>query len=242
MVTEAERSNLTEQQRRPKFDAVIALGKNWRLPISGEKDIYLSIEGKANTISGAQMVANGDAEFLVLSTGMTAGKDSNGKDYPPEANEMYRFMRRFFSEKEIPAEKVILQNTSFDTAGDAEEDKKIIERYGWKEVALVTVKPHTRRASRLFHNYGVQIAQVFASQDLLRNRSKHYDHFISKYYRSRKFIKELFVEALGTLLVYTIDPKGTRILRRLSSKTRGRDLDSYSERNTPIPVFVSSTT
>lgn len=207
----------------PEFDAVIALGKNWRLPITGEEQIFLSTESKMTALAGAQMVAEGRARKLILSTGKTAGQDKNGNDYPPEADEMFKFLRKSYSEVQVPAEHVILQNTSFDTAGDAEEDRKIVDNLGFDRLALVTVKPHTRRASRLFKNHGVNITETIASQDLIKKRSKHHKRLVDKYYRSKKFLKEIIVESIGTVLVYTVDPKGDKIVRRMSKKTRSRD-------------------
>ena len=212
-----------EQTNIAKFETVIALGKNWRLPISGEEQIFLSLESKITTREAAQMVADGSVERIILSTGKTAGKDRNGNEYPSEAAEMKKELRAHFTEEQVPDEKIILQDSSFDTAGDAEEDRKIVDEKGFERIALVTVFPHTIRSSRLFQNYGVNVSKTFDSLSLMEQRGHHYEQFIKEYRRSKKFLKELIVESIGTSLVYTIDPKGNKIVRKMSSKTRSRE-------------------
>jgi uncharacterized SAM-binding protein YcdF (DUF218 family) len=238
-----------QRESTSNYDAVIALGKNWRLPITGEPRIDLSLESKMTALAAAKLYKDGKVEKIIFSTGKTAGKDKFGNDYPPEADEMYKYMRRFYSEEEIPSEAVILQNSSFDTAGDAEESGKILKRHGINRPALLTIGTHLPRAKRLFSNYGIKIAGSFSSQEVLKGRNPHLDKFLHDYSwrlgikntnldprfilrmdrnrqgkpRSIRHVKEIVKEAIGTVLVYTIDPKGDKIVRKMSAKTRNRE-------------------
>lgn len=217
------------EERSRKFDAVIALGKNWRLPIGkdnthplgGSPQIDLSIESKMTALAAGQMYVDGCTNKIIFSTGQTAGKDKQGNYYPTEAEEMKRFMRIFFPENEIPESAIETQTKSFDTAGDAEEDKKILEREDIKNVALLSVGSHLWRSKRLFENYGVRIKKAIASQDILKGRNPHYDKLIQDYFWSTRHLKEIIKETIGVGLVYTIDPKGER-LRKATIKTRNR--------------------
>src|ERR1035437_5834978 len=208
MNSETKQIATLEHEHQPEFGAVIALGKNWRLPITGGPRIDLSLESKMTALAAGQMYKDGKVGKIIFSTGKTAGKDSNGNDYPTEAAEMNRFMRIFFPLDEIPVEDVIVEAESFDTAGNAQEVKQILQKENIKNPALLTVGFHLPRSKKLFANYGVGIRKAFSSEDVLKGRNPHYEKFLSDYFWSTRHIKELGKESIGVGLVYTIDPKG----------------------------------
>lgn len=153
---EKEKYGISENDK-PRFDAVVALGKNWRRNLSGvtrqefthlvrdesgkplidwennpltnkSYRIYLSLESKMTALAAGQMYVEGKAGKIIFSTGETAGKDPEGNPYPTEAEEMKRFMRIFFPKDVIPESAIELESQSFDTAGNAEEVKKCFKK------------------------------------------------------------------------------------------------------------------
>ena len=100
--------------------AVVALGKNWKRSPFGP-----SLESRMNALAAAHLVSTGAGDLLIFSGGRTAGPDR-----PSEARAMYAYMRRFFSEEQIPEEAVILEETSIDTAANAEHVHDILRHHG----------------------------------------------------------------------------------------------------------------
>lgn len=204
-----------------KFDAVIALGKNWRLPIEKKGKLHLSLKSKMTTIAVGELYIQGKVKKIIFSTGKTAGKDSKGIDFPSEAEEMKLFLRKHFSIDEIPDEDIILETNSFDTAGNAAEVKKILEAEKMERSLLLTIETHLERSQELFENYGVSITNSLSSESVLQNRSRWHELLVEKYHSSKKHRQEKFKEKLGKLLVKTIDAKGKR-LRSVTTLTRHR--------------------
>ena len=220
MPVETDTHTAEEQQPQEKFDAIIALGKNWRLPIEGSR-IYLSIESKITAIAAGQMYVDGRAGGIIFSTGQTAGINKEiGQPYPTEAEEMKRFMRIYFNEDQIPESAIKTEAISFDTAGNAEEVKKILEDEKLKKVAVLTIGSHKRRSGKIFANYGVSVTAI-ASQDVLKNRNGHYDKFLNEYAWSTRHAKELLKETILNTLLF-VDPKGEK-LRAVTTKSRNRN-------------------
>lgn len=230
-----------------KFDAVVALGKNWRLPVGTDKThpkgggprVNLSIESKITTLAAAELYLSGRANKIIFSTGKTAGKDAQGNDYPTEAEAMYEFMRRSVSEEAIPDSDVILETTSFDTAGNAEEVKKILDRENiGKNIAVLTIGYHSFRAGKLFENYGLK-TKVLRSEDVLGKANERYSDFYIKAWRRKLFSEHnldsikavaelgliLLKEAVASGLVLSrIDSMGTGLTRKLTQKSRHREV------------------
>lgn len=217
-----------------KFGAIVALGKNWRLPVTGGPRIDLSIESKMTALAAAEMYRAGLANKIIFSTGKTAGKDAQGNEYPTEAEAMYKFMRIFFSPEEIQDSAVILETTSFDTAGNAEEVKKIMQEKRIDNIALLTVGYHLPRAKRLFKNYGINVKKAFRSEKVLAEKRPRYANFYNEYLWRRKVLRGhlkplkdagviLGKEAVASGLAFTVDPLGKGITRKITAKSRHRE-------------------
>jgi uncharacterized SAM-binding protein YcdF (DUF218 family) len=242
---------------QPEYDVVVALGKNWRRNLTGnvseqviekiyrdekgnvlhdwnnrpiikyKSRIYLSLESKMIALAAGELYAQGKAGKIIFSTGETAGKDPLGNPYPTEANEMKKFMRIYYPEHIIPEKAIIVENKSFDTAGNAEEVGKILKEKHIESVALLSVGFHLFRAKRLFSNYGVGVDHTFGSEGVLMERYPRYKRFIRGhnlihgYHRSKQYFVEAGKEIIAAGLVYTVDPKGEK-LRQKTLKTRHR--------------------
>jgi len=211
---------LTPEAQKPQFDAVVALGKNWRLPITGPQ-IHLSIESKMTALAAGQMYADGKVGKIIFSTGETAGNNLQGHPYPAEADEMKKFLRRFFSEEQIQDSAIELENHSFDTAGNAEEVKTIINNLHLQRVALLTVGFHLPRSMRLFRSYGVNIEQGLSSEQILEGRSPLYQRFLGAYQKSDRH-RALASTERKVNAISIIDRKG-RITRLVTKRSRHRE-------------------
>lgn len=202
------------------LDVVVALGKNWDFSIEGKR-IYLSLESKLTALAAAELYAQKNVKSIIFSGGETAGLDSNGNAYPSEAEEMKKFIRIFFQKSEIPDKAIILEEKSIDTAGNAEEVRKIIKAKKFERIGLLTVGFHLPRAKEIFKNHNVSIAEYFSSEEILKNKNLYYDKLINDYYWSTKYFTEIIKETVGLGLVHTIDPTG-KMLRKITSQTRGK--------------------
>lgn len=207
------------EKKKPQFDAVAALGKNWRLPVEGMR-IYLSLESKMTALAAGELFVQGKVGKIIFLTAETAGNDPQGNPYPGEAEEMKRFMRIFFPEDVIPENAIEIDTHSFDTAGNAEEMKRIAERERLSKIALLTVGFHLERSMRFFESYGVRVKKGFASEKILRGRSSHYKKFFRRYFGSERYDDLESLESKVNL-ISKIDRKG-KVIRLVTQVTRHR--------------------
>jgi uncharacterized SAM-binding protein YcdF (DUF218 family) len=235
------------RQERP-LRAVAALGKNWRLPIDPHDPApRLSIESAETTLAAAEKIIRGEADVVVFLTGKTAGEYTPSPiesaliqppfERPGESTQMRNFLRRFYTEEQIPEERIILDPTSFDTAGNADEFKKISADPDLKigEFDLLTVGYHLRRAKRIFKSWGLKYENAEKSEAVLaRLKNKRYKNFLRNAVLNKLFEKHeikplissvaiLGKEAVATALAYTVDRKGTGLTRKITQKSRHRE-------------------
>ncbi len=212
---------MAENKQLP-YDAVIVLGKNWKkYPPAGASPsnfhLELSPGSQLSALAAGEMFREGLVKKIIFSTGKTAGEN-----FPSEALAMKVFMQTKFPE--IPAEGIILEETSFDTPTNAIEVKKILEKLGFNRLALLTTKPHMPRADRLFQGFGIK-ADDFYSEKEVKKISDEYKRFAQDYENSKQVklekIKEFFLR-----LFLVFDPKGkylqglTRRFRRQAAARR----------------------
>ncbi len=239
---------LEEIRNERPLKAVAALGKNWRLPIDPHDPApRLSLESAETTLAAAEKIIRGEADVVVFLTGKTAGEyiPSQAEDIasqstlerPGESTQMRNFLRRFYTAEQIPEERIILDSTSFDTAGNAEEFKKIIADPDLKigEFDLLTVGYHLRRAKKIFRNWGLKYGNAEQSEAVLaRLRNKRYKNLLRNAVLARLFEKHeikplissvaiLGKEVVATTLAYTVDRKGTGLTRKITQKSRHRE-------------------
>lgn len=99
----------------------------------------------------------------------------------------------------------------------------MLQKEGIQGIALLSVGFHLPRAKKLFKNYGVKVEKALDSEGVLRGRNLHYDRLIRDYHSllNKGYLSEVAKEVIGTVLTYTIDPKGAMV-RRKTLKTRHR--------------------
>ena len=209
---ETEHRPETAEVPRQKLDALIVLGRNF-LPGFKRKEIeaqrhHLSPDSRINVLAAGLLYKAGFADKIIFSTGHTAGED-----LPSEAQAMKSHLLRIFPS--IPEEAIILEEISLDTQENAKEVKKIIDKYKFENVGLLTVRSHLKRAIRLFEKAGLT-ASPFASEETLKDKRAK---FINNYMSSdlgKKIAKQERIVALVQPL-----PLGAQFLRMVVKLTRG---------------------
>jgi len=207
---------------RIKLDALIVLGHNLGVGWKGE-DIrrvsdHLSTHSKINILAAGILFKNGVADKIILSSGHTAGKEIES-----EAQAMKNFLKARFPE--IPDESIILEEKSVDTAGNAEESIKVVNKEKFLDVGLISTKDHLKNASILFRNYGLEIKKEnrFVAEEIVTKAMAKNPEVALKTYRESPQVRgdRLGRELIRSILLYThIDSKG-KILR-LKSRMRSK--------------------
>ncbi len=215
-VNSPEDSQESHEQTPDHFDTVFVLGQNWR---EYSKNPELSVESKMCAIAGAEMLISGMTDRLIISGGKTAGKE-----FPSESEAMKTYILLKYPHETYPQicdENIILEEQSLDTHGNAKEIKNILDRENETQQstpALLTVGFHTKRASKIFKNHGIE-TKSFNAEELLQKKSPHYAKFVKRFNNSiptkLKRLKEAFLR--GFLVV---DPKGNMV-SKLADTFRG---------------------
>jgi uncharacterized SAM-binding protein YcdF (DUF218 family) len=182
---------------------IVALGNG----LNNQKE--LTIESKITALFASILLKQKIGQKIIFSGGFTKGKESKS-----EASKMYEFVLNYI---QIPQNDIYLEENSIDTAGNASEVKKYLDKNS--TVYLVSFGYHLKRAKRLFENYGIKVSGIFASEKILSKSLLVHKKLVKEFGFKRKAIK-LIKEIIFLTLVYSIDSKG-KILRIISSRTRG---------------------
>lgn len=201
------------------FDALVVLGKNWKepppFPQENRDDFKprLSMESKMSALGAGEMLKQGLIDRIIFSGGKTAGED-----YPSEAAAMAAYLREKYPD--IPDEMIGLEEESIDTIDNAERIARVLEAHPeLQKLALMTVGFHVARSERIFKDRGID-AYPFPAEEVLKQRSPHYERFLNTYEKSGRVTKEKIKELILQSLLY-IDPKGG--LPRTFTKKRGAE-------------------
>jgi uncharacterized SAM-binding protein YcdF (DUF218 family) len=215
--------------------AIVAHGKNWEVPVPPDPaDIQLSLDSRLTAMAAGVLYTEGVADRIVFSTGHTAGEA-----YPTEAAAQLGHMRHFFPEEEIPQEDVSLEEDSFDSAGNIEGVKAMVDAGLISGVHLLTVGYHLPRLRRLARRHGLPVLGTYASDKVvarsalavprLRGRSHYYGRLVVHEACTRhstqpivRAASALALEGVGHVLM-TVDPDGSGLSRRLTAHLRHRN-------------------
>lgn len=208
-------------------DVLIVLGKNIGVG-SNQEDIQadnfsLSRESRMNALAAGMLWRPG--MDIIFSTGQTA------PGTPSEAEAMKRYMQIHFKDEHdnplIPEENIFLEETSIDTAGNAEEVSRLLAERGktYNHIGLVSVGYHVPRAATLFNRYGVAIGTEYSSDQLLRSRSSRHNQLVD-HWRKTPRIKNRSPLNLGETgkefvlrALLHVDRKG-KALRKVTQRSR----------------------
>lgn len=198
-----------------KVDAIVVLGKNLGLGW-GEKEIreqrfHLSPHSRINVLAAGMLYKEGYTDKIVFSTGKTGGSKFS------EAELMKRHLMRIFPS--IPESDILLQDVSWDTNTDGKMLKKKLKEWGLKRVALLTTGFHVERAEYLLRRAGVNLDDLFASDEILgESRSK----FVEAYQGSEIYVREEKREEKGLrILSKPLAPEALSIVTGIFTRRVG---------------------
>lgn len=197
---------------------LVVLGKNWENHTqSDERAVTLSIDSQISALAAGWKFVKEKFDYLIFSTGKTAGED-----WPSEAQAMKDFLLKNLPKEKyfLPEEKIILEEISFDTAGNAEEVGKIFVDRDWsnQEITLMTVGYHLPRARKLFFNFGAAFTYEANSYEEMAKMGCVYASLANK----RKFSFGVKLEKIkeAFLLFFLIFDYHGKMIRKLAKKVR----------------------
>ncbi|MBI5044501.1 MAG: YdcF family protein [Candidatus Levybacteria bacterium] len=160
-MTELESSKLSRSETKESlsphpFDILIVHGKNWNKREIKKKnpdhrqdpEFLLSRDSILSTVAAAELYLAGKTKKILFSTGQTR------EGFPSEARAMYQHLRTFYSPDEIPDDAIELEETSIDSASNAEQVIPLLKGINPENVGILTVGYHTKRIKQIYDNYG----------------------------------------------------------------------------------------
>jgi len=200
-------------------ELLIVHGKNLGVGSSAEdirRDRFsLSRESRFNALAAGQLWHPG--QDILFSSGVTV------PGLPSEAAAMRHYMDMIgdlHQEARVPDDNILLQETSIDTASDAQEIAKILAGRKYGRVILLSTGYHVANAAFLCEQYGVRIDNTVASEDIIRGRSAMHARLVERWRASGRIKKEYKKELVRSVLLHTIDPKG-KLIKQITQRTRG---------------------
>lgn len=195
---------------------LVVLGKNWKkYPKAGDTNIELSTDSKISALAAGLLLSKDepDYDYVIFSTGKTAGAN-----WPSEAKAMKDYL---LSKMTVSQEKIILEEISIDTAGNAEEVGKLLSKINdAKTFDLMTVGYHLPRAVKIFTTFlPFAVAHMIDSYSVLFDSNQCYCQALAKE-RMESFgvkIEKIKEFILRRLLIF--DPYG-RCLRKFTLRVR----------------------
>lgn len=161
-----EKPKSPEVERKPDFEALVVLGKNWRGDTADLPAFRaLSIESRIGAMAAGILYEQGSVGKIIFSGGTTR------EGLPSEAEAMAQYLKKRFPN--IPDEAVLLEKESKYTRDNVEKTAKILEDNGIKEAAQLTFGYHTGRAESHATRFGFDVEQVFSSEEIAKEQSGH---------------------------------------------------------------------
>jgi uncharacterized SAM-binding protein YcdF (DUF218 family) len=193
------------------YDAVIVLGMNIRPTAVGfrpasydDHDEFGMLGGEMNVIAASLLHEQQASGTFVFSTG-TSKKTAAafGPGVPTEA-EVYSqdFLQRI-KESAHPMPTIILEKNSVNTYSNLTECIQIINKYGWKKIAIMSARYHTPRVAALWElacqQHPVEAkADILIAEDVVTaSLPGIYDKKIEQAYASEWGIKRAQIEKQG---------------------------------------------
>jgi len=194
-----------------KYDALIVIGRGFKgKPKELDETPCLGLESRINVLSAGELFNKSLADKLIFTGGQTLGEQ-----YPPEAEEMARYLHRNYPD--ISPDCIVTEGKSIDTPDNAERVKSILNKHGFGKLGLLATGVHLPRAIKIFRTYGIN-ADGFVSENILAQKSYRHANLVKKYLFSALKIGEEIEEAV-LRGINLIDPHG-KIPRIISKRIR----------------------
>ncbi|MFW0860324.1 MAG: YdcF family protein [Dehalococcoidia bacterium] len=115
--------------------------------------------------------------------------------YPSEARVVRDFIERNY---DVPAKAMILQEISLATSGEAAACKPIIDKFGFKNIGIITNLYHMEKVFGVYQEAGIKVEPLFAEDFLVLENPTYWIPKIVKYYSTRRGGKDWDIEKLNT--------------------------------------------
>src|ERR1035437_196996 len=125
---------------------IVVLGKG--IEVQKDGNVKPRIETAINVLAAYVLYKNNDGAKIIFSGGFTKGKNKDS-----EAKAMFNCLKNY--DPKFKNEDIILEEISIDTAGNAYEVGKIIDKDS--EVVLLTTSYHLVRSKKIFKNYLIKV-------------------------------------------------------------------------------------
>ena len=199
-------------------DLLIVLGKNIGVGSTPE-DIrrdpeHLSTESRLGVMAAGVLYDQHYWDMDILfSSGRTAGPD-----VPSEAGAMRDAL--LLRHPEIPADQVLVEDKSRDTATNAIEVAKMLKTRPYELISLMSVSYHVANAAKLFRRRGIHINRTFSSDVVLAKVDEDAAGFVRDWSAFDRIKKERRNEFMRKVMLSTVDPKGM-LLSQVTARSRG---------------------
>ena len=167
------------------YDAVIVLSGMLDLKLSNQQHLEFS-SAADRIIRGIEIIKNKQADYLIISGG-DGGLLSSGKS---EAVLLANFARKWG----VSEDKIIIEPNSKNTFENAQETAKIVQKYQFKQLLLVTSAFHMHRSIGCFKNQSLFPDLLPVDFRSVKNLLKDFRNYIpssSGLYKLSFFIHEI---------------------------------------------------
>lgn len=156
------------------FDALVVPGKNIGIGWTREKirktPHILSDRSELSVFAAGFLYKTGNFNRIIFSGGRTAGSN-----FPSEAAAMKDFLLKEFPE--IPEDKIILEENSFDTIENATEVKKLLGKLNLNKVIGLTTNEFASRAKMVFKKECLDLDFLKVNDELKKLSPQTYEKF-----------------------------------------------------------------
>jgi hypothetical protein len=196
-----------------RYDAVIVLGTNiaparrggFRPTTYADYDQYGMLAGNMSVIAATLLFEHGASETFVFSTGTSEKtKAMYGSGVPTEAEVYSASFLALIKDSSRSTPFIIREKQSVNTYSNLTECIKIINKYGWRDIAVLSARYHIPRvqaiwelASRAKHTTKARVDFLAAETIIIELLPGIHDEAIRAAYNSPEGRKRLASEAQG---------------------------------------------
>lgn len=127
------------------FDAIIVLGYRQK-----SREINLILKNRLD--KAIEILGSNREAKIILSGGKVCLKEFSEAE----------LMANYLKDRGIETKNIILEDESKDTLQSIKNSKKIIDKYQFKDIALITSDYHLKRASMIAKSLGINISAISA--------------------------------------------------------------------------------
>lgn len=209
-------------EKIPDADAVVVLGEWFEMNKDGKA--VPSLESKMRSIGALELFEKGKVKKIIISG------SGHRKGVSTEAT-VADVMKEYLISRGIPENAILTEGTSMNTAEGFENVLDLLDKEDIRKILLETNEYHLPRARQLFenilkkHGLDINIADSVSAEELLKERSPHYDKLVSNFEfpdslknAPREALQKGLREFLRRILIYV--DRDDKVAKFLAGKVR----------------------